>query len=303
MDSFAYVAPWVMASVFIGIIVGVFLGRGRGLSKGRRIAAAANRATTKVLAQVLGVAETMAQNIETHNEEIRANHQQMNELPVSGEMVGIKRALMRHVNELMESNKHLQEDLTLARYRLEEQNQEIDHARREARCDSLTGVANRRSFDEKLHLLLDDWRKRREPFVLILVDLDYFKRINDAHSHQAGDRVLKAAAEGLKRLSRKYDFVGRYGGDEFALLLPKTTLEVGRSVAEAIRGGITAKAFNVVVSGGAVAISLSMGVTAAIEGDTDESILRRSDVALYRCKNAGRNQVQCIEGESEPALA
>jgi diguanylate cyclase len=301
MDSFAYVAPWVFGSVVIGIAVGVFLGRARGAKSGD--STAANRkTTTKVLAQVLGVAEEMAKNIKTHNAEIEENTQQVDRLPVTGEMVAIKHSLLHHVRTLMESNKRLNEDLTCARYRLEEQAQEIDHVRREARCDALTGIANRRSFDEKLYLMLDDWRRKGEPFVLVIADLDHFKRVNDAHTHQAGDRVLQAAANGLQKLSRNGDFVGRFGGDEFAIIMPNTTLEVGMTLAMSIQQSISEKAFNVSVRGGEVSISFSMGVAVSMPDDTDDLILQRADQAMYRSKNGGRNQVQCQTAELELAL-
>jgi diguanylate cyclase len=244
----------------------------------------------------------MANNIETHNAEIRENTQQVDNLQVTGEMAAIKHSLLHHVKALMESNKRLHEDLTCARYRLEEQAQEIDHVRHEARSDSLTDIANRRSFDEKLHLMLDDWRRLNTPFVLILADLDHFKRINDAHSHQAGDRVLQAAAKGLQKLSRNGDFVGRFGGDEFAILMPNTTLEAGMAVATSMQRGISEKAFHVSVRNGEVSISFSMGVAVSMAGDSDETILQRADQALYRSKNAGRNQVHCQETEDELSL-
>jgi diguanylate cyclase len=150
--------------------------------------------------------------------------------------------------------------------------------------------------------MLDDWRRLNTPFVLILADLDHFKRINDAHSHQAGDRVLQAAAKGLQKLSRNGDFVGRFGGDEFAILMPNTTLEAGMAVATSMQRGISEKAFHVSVRNGEVSISFSMGVAVSMAGDSDETILQRADQALYRSKNAGRNQVHCQETEDELSL-
>ena len=166
----------------------------------------------------------------------------------------------------------------------------------------MTSVANRRAFNEKLHLLLDDWRRQNEPFLLILADLDQFKWVNDSHGHQAGDRVLRAAGEGLKRLARDGDFVGRYGGDEFAILLPKTDRETGTKLARDLCSGIADNSFAVAVRGGEVAISFSMGVAVPREGDSDESILQRADQALYRSKRAGRNSVAAEEAEEELAM-
>ena len=217
-------------------------------------------------------------------------------------MKTIKCAILERMSALLTSNMRLQEDLICTRYRLEEQAQEVDSARQEARRDELTSVANRRAFNEKLHLLLDDWRRQNEPFLLILADLDQFKWVNDSHGHQAGDRVLRAAGEGLKRLARDGDFVGRYGGDEFAILLPKTDRETGTKLARDLCSGIADNSFAVAVRGGEVAISFSMGVAVPREGDSDESILQRADQALYRSKRAGRNSVAAEEAEEELAM-
>lgn len=301
MDSFAYISLLVLTCVSIGIVVGVLVDRSRTKEKEEQDEASPEtRAVLKMLAEVLGAAEQIANNVETHNTEIRENAEQVDNLSVTGDMAVIKHALLSHVKALMNSNKRLQDDLVCTRYRLEEQSQDIDHARREARTDKLTSVANRRAFDEKLHLLLDSWRREKVPFVLILADLDQFKRVNDAHGHQAGDHVLQMTGIGLKQLIREGDFVGRYGGDEFAILLPNTTLDVGTQLAQKICLGISEEAFCIIVQGGEVSLSVSMGVAAALDEDNDESIVRHADQALYRSKKAGRNSVRYYEPEDEP---
>ena len=252
-----------------------------------------------MLADVLGAADKIATNVEHHNTEIQENVQEVGRLDVTGEMEAIKHSLLQRMSALLTSNMRLQEDLICTRYRLEEQAQEVDTARQEARRDELTSVSNRRAFNEKLHLLLDDWRQQKLPFVLVLADLDQFKRVNDAHGHQAGDRVLKAAGSGLKQLAREGDFVGRYGGDEFAILMPRTRHDVGLEIAEGIRCGIANHSFCVAVRGGEVSISLSMGVAVPREGDTDESILQRADQAMYRAKRTGRNHTEVEAPEEE----
>jgi diguanylate cyclase len=299
MELLAYIAPWVLASVTIGIVVGIMLGRGRGKSKEAETAPPEQRMLLKMLSDVLGAADHIASNVKDHNTKLQQEVQEVDHLDVSEEMKTIKQAILQRMSALLTSNMHLQEDLICTRYRLEEQAQEVDTARQEARRDELTSVANRRAFNEKLHLLLDDWRRQSEPFVLILADLDQFKWVNDSHGHQAGDRVLKAAGEALKKLVREGDFVGRYGGDEFAILLPTTDQATGTKIARNLCSGIADSAFAVAVRGGEVAISFSMGVAVPREGDSDESILQRADQALYRSKRAGRNSVASEEAEEE----
>lgn len=300
MDLLVHIAPWVLASVAVGIVVGFLMARSRTQDVISKDLSPENQAVLRMLAELLSVAEHIATNVNSHNTEIEANVQEVDRLNVTGEMAVIKQSLMGHMASLLTSNRHLQEDLICTRYRLEEQAQEIDHVRREARSDALTEVPNRRAFDEKLHLLLNDWRQENKPFTLILADLDQFKRVNDAHGHQVGDCVLKAAGSGLKQLAREGDFVGRYGGDEFAILMPNTPRGTGMELADAIRLAIGEHSFSVAVRGGEVSISFSMGIAAPHDGDTDESILKRADQALYHAKRTGRNHVECEKPQEEP---
>jgi diguanylate cyclase len=186
---------------------------------------------------------------------------------------------------------------------MEEQAQEIDEARREARIDAVTGVSNRKAVDEKLHLLHATWRREGRAFVLILLDLDHFKRINDSHGHQAGDRVLEKLGEWLKEWVREGDFVGRYGGDEFAILLPRTDLETGLELAQGICDRTADATSRIAVGGEQVSISVSIGVAAPQEGDSADSVFERADQALYKSKHGGRNQVNCQQPKEEAVLA
>jgi diguanylate cyclase len=293
MGSLAIILPWVFTSVCVGVAVGFFLGRGRNPENEASMALERERQSTlKMLVDLLSTAERISNDVETHNGEIRENAEQVNRICVSGELEFARAALLHHMTALLSSNKRLQDDLLGTRYRLEEQAQEIDAVRREARTDELTGVSNRKAFNEKLHLLLEDWTRQREPFTLILADLDNFKWINDAHGHPAGDRVLAAVGAWLKQWVREGDFVGRYGGDEFAILLPHTQLEVGVELAETIRAKTNERSYRVAVRSEQVSVSLSLGVAAPVEGDSLDTLLGRADEAMYKAKRLGRNQVQ-----------
>jgi diguanylate cyclase len=304
MGSLAIIIPWVFASVCVGLGVGFFIGRGRTPDKEASMALERERqATLKMLVELLGTAERISNDVETHNGELRENAEQVNRISASGELEFARAALLHHMTALLSSNKRLQDDLLGTRYRLEEQAQEIDAARREARTDEVTSVANRKAFNEKLHLLLEAWIRQRQSFTLILADLDNFKWINDAHGHPAGDRVLRSVGEWLKQWAREGDFVGRYGGDEFAILLPYTDLKVGVELAETIRDKANERAYRVAVRSEQVSVSMSFGVAAPRCGDTVETLLGRADESLYRAKRQGRNQVQSQVESASPAAA
>jgi diguanylate cyclase len=292
MDSFAYIAPWVLASVCIGIVVGYYMSRSRGKCHELELAERERHATLKVLVELLSAVEQMNGDVECHNTEIQQTAHDVGNLRVSGEMESVKQALLGRMVSLLTSNKRLQNDLLCTQYRMEEQAQEIDHARREARIDALTSVANRKAFEEKFHLLLSAWSRQQQPFVLMMVDLDHLKRINDAHGHQAGDLVLEKMGRWLKQWVRERDFVARYGGDEFVLLLPRTELAAGVEIAQSICFRAADQASRVTFRGEQVSVSLSIGVTVSGEDDTADAMLRRADRALYRSKQMGRNQVQ-----------
>ncbi len=298
MAIFTYIAPWVLASVCVGLLAGFYLGRGKGQGSENKIIERERRATLKMLVELLASAQHLNESVESHNSEIRENAQQVQDLETPSEMDVVRQALLGHMTTLLQVNHTLQRDLTCTRYRLEEQAQQIDHARREARVDELTTVHNRKALNEKLHLLLDDCRRKGETFVLALTDVDHFKRINDSHGHLAGDRVLKTLGQWLEGWLREGDFVGRYGGDEFAVLLPRTERKAGCEVAERLRERVADHAHEIASRDEEIAVSLSIGVVESRITDDPESILARADEALYRAKQAGRN---CIRAESEPA--
>jgi len=304
MDSLAYIAPWVLGSVVVGVVAGFYLRRSmspRPPDEG--VVERERRATLRVLVDLLSSAERMTSRVESHNTEIQKTAHHVGEIDANGEMESVKQALLGHMETLLDSNQQLQKDLTYSRYQMEEQAEQIDDARREARTDALTTVANRKAVDEKLHLLMADWERQREPFVVALIDLDYFKRINDAHGHQAGDRVLSKVGSWLGEWVREGDFVGRYGGDEFVLLLPQTELDTGLQLAETIRQRTADRASRVAVRKEQVSISFSIGVAAVRPGDGIESLVERADEALYKSKRLGRNQVQSEEPANEQELA
>jgi diguanylate cyclase (GGDEF)-like protein len=174
---------------------------------------------------------------------------------------------------------------------------EASHARmRElALKDGLTGVLNRRALGEALAAELARARRHRRPLTLVLIDADRFKQVNDRHGHQSGDAVLVAIAQRLQALTRPYDHLGRYGGEEFVLLLPDLDAgrPEGRARIDAFHRAISASPI-VLPAGTSLDITCSFGVAGTVGGRLDgpDELIARADAALYRAKANGRNRVE-----------
>jgi two-component system cell cycle response regulator len=157
--------------------------------------------------------------------------------------------------------------------------------------DRLTGLPNRLYLDTSCAALLADARRAGRPMAVLILDIDRFKSVNDSHGHEAGDEVLRAFAARLREEVRGEDRVGRYGGEEFVVLMPDTGADSALGAAERIRHAVENRRFG--IDGGArtIPLTISAGIAELEPGDTVQSLLRRADEALYAAKAAGRNRV------------
>ncbi|MHA6198203.1 GGDEF domain-containing protein [Pseudomonas wadenswilerensis] len=184
---------------------------------------------------------------------------------------------------LSERVAHMEQEAQGYREHLEEQ-------RQKALVDPLTGLPNRAAWSERLDLEVADWTEKGGHLLMAILDLDHFKRINDSYGHLAGDKVLKIVANELRKRLRARDFMARFGGEEFVLLIPQTPLAGGLQLAESLRAAVEACPFH--FKGERVTITLSVGVTAFRPGERSDAVLKRADEALYRAKHLGRNRVE-----------
>lgn len=155
------------------------------------------------------------------------------------------------------------------------------------RTDALTGLNNRMKLDEALENEVNRAQRYQITFSIIMLDIDYFKKVNDTYGHLVGDQVLKKLSDLLKRTFRKTDIPGRWGGEEFLILLPQQDRMHACMIAEKLRSAIEASEFPDVGT-----ITSSFGVTEYAAGDTVENLIKRADDALYRAKKLGRNRVE-----------
>ena len=169
-----------------------------------------------------------------------------------------------------------------------------------ARGDALTGLYNRRHFMERYHDELERVQRYAHPVALLLIDIDYFKTVNDTYGHGMGDRVLARFGMIINDLIRVTDFAGRYGGEEFCIALPETTLEGGASFGHRIREALAAEWFSP-EHGDPFQVTCSIGVCEINNDHKDaEHELKLVDEALYRAKNKGRNRVEIVIHEPDP---
>lgn len=160
-----------------------------------------------------------------------------------------------------------------------------------ASYDSLTGLLNKREFEARLHDEVRRAKRARHPFVLLLLDLDYFKQINDSHGHPAGDHALRVLAALLKKQVREADYVGRYGGEEFGIILTDSSEQEGQETAERIRQLVEAKQF-VINDSKTISMTLSIGLACYPDDAANgEVLISCADEALYTAKEQGRNRV------------
>ncbi|MHB0842675.1 diguanylate cyclase [Stutzerimonas nitrititolerans] len=168
--------------------------------------------------------------------------------------------------------------------------QRLEEQRQLALVDTLTELPNRAAWDERLEVEVARWQRYGGELLLAVLDVDHFKRINDDFGHLAGDRVLKIIAGELRKRLRKTDFIARFGGEEFALLLPHTSLPEGLRLLDTLRQGIEQCPFH--FKGEPVTVTLSGGLGRFAEGETLEQVFERADHALYAAKDAGRNRIE-----------
>jgi two-component system cell cycle response regulator len=157
--------------------------------------------------------------------------------------------------------------------------------------DALTGLYNRRYMETHVGTLVDQANSRGKPLSVLILDIDYFKSINDTHGHDAGDDVLQDFAIRIRKSIRGIDLACRYGGEEFVVVMPETDMAVATMVAERLRRRIASEPFPIQKGARAIEVTISIGIAALGPNDDAAAVIKRADQALYRAKRDGRNRV------------
>ena len=208
----------------------------------------------------------------------------------------IVRSIIKDTKMITESNQRLQQEFEKAKTQTETLNQELKKIEQVASTDALTGLFNRRVFDKEIQNLIDEFNLTKTPFSIIVMDIDHFKTFNDTYGHQIGDLVLKNVGATLKNRLKGKDIPTRYGGEEFVILLPETTLKNACIVSEQLRIRIAVRPLLDPKTNEEIAkVTISSGVAEIRPGDDAETIVNRADKALYLAKESGRNKTNSEE--------
>jgi diguanylate cyclase len=201
-------------------------------------------------------------------------------------------AIVSASRKMEERSTELEEHLQATKKELNELQQNLEKAHSEARTDGLTGVNNRKAFDEALSRELAEAEKGGQPLCLVIGDIDHFKKFNDTFGHRTGDQVLRLVASCLKTGVHAGHFVARYGGEEFAVIMPATEIASAETIANKIRETVQARELVKRSTGESLGrVTMSMGIALLQPGEAGASLVERADSCLYDAKRGGRNRV------------
>jgi diguanylate cyclase len=245
--------------------------------------------TIKNVSTVVGDVKAATHN---YNEDLRQKTASLSENTSPEELKSVLGDVMSNTSEMMVHNQKLEEQLLHSAQAISDMQHNLEAARKEALTDALTGVANRKAFEDEIKRIAQEAKDTGTAFSLLMLDIDHFKSFNDNFGHQVGDQVLRLVAKALVDGVKGRDIVCRYGGEEFAVILPETNVTGGIRVGDSLRVAVANKELVNRSTGEKLGrITLSGGVAEAINGEDIEAMIERSDNALYTAKNNGRNQI------------
>lgn len=280
--------------LFAGIVLGLILAKRLIRTP---VAGFSTDDVLKIVTQFKSVAHGVAEDMSQYREVMDLAQKRildLNQDPATADdSVGQLLAQMAHANELLHRR------IAEAEATLSEQSQQMAAALNEARTDTLTKLANRRAFEDEFQRRSAEFRRHGTRFLLMIIDIDRFKLLNDTYGHPAGDAVLAQLSAILRQTVRDTDLVARFGGEEFVLLLPAGEMNQVTDSMERIRKAVEENEFR--LENCSVRVTVSCGAAEPQERETSESLLKRADAALYAAKEAGRNRcffhtgTECIQ--------
>jgi diguanylate cyclase len=248
-----------------------------------------NDRTAELMAKLAELTSGVASEVGKHTGNIEAINAEL--AAINGGDAG---AVVAVVTKILQANQQMQQELHSAETRLQEQQQELVAQTTAARTDQLTKIFNRRALDEELKKCVQDFQRSAQPFSVMVLDVDHFKKFNDTHGHLAGDEVLRSVAQAVASQALDSDFVARYGGEEFVVVFRGESVAACGERGDRLRASIHELAIN--FDGKELRVAASAGLAEIEIGEDEKGLIRRADEALYVSKKAGRNCAHWNDG-------
>ncbi len=245
----------------------------------------------RLIGEALGMASS-------YNDSLNGASERLSLASTREQVKPVIESLLKSTREMRETNKALEDRLTLSKSEISNLQQSLEAIRAESLTDPLTGLGNRKYFDRSIETAVAHALAEGEPLSLLMFDIDHFKSFNDSYGHLTGDQVLRLVGMSLKQTIKGQDITARYGGEEFAVVLPNTALRQALTVADHIRRAVMAKELKKKSTGEILGrVTISVGVSMLKPGDDTDALIERADACLYAAKRNGRNRVIC---EADP---
>jgi diguanylate cyclase len=293
----AFAAAFIFGLIGLGmVIVGALRGRPPASRSSKIELREKTLKTTEVqldgeLAVILRVMRSYVDANDKYSEALAQAHKNLHALAKPEQVRAMVKFLIAENEKMLRDTEDLRTNLAHSRAQIDKLRWNLAEAQELGLRDPLTSLSNRRCFDINLAKEIDEAHASRSPMCLVMGDLDRFKGINDAFGHQIGDEILKMFAKLLSSNVKGRDTVARFGGEEFAIILPETRLADAERLAESIRSQLEAKQLAVNTSGEPIGtVTASFGIAELGDGDDAGTLVQRADARLYDAKCAGRNR-------------
>ncbi len=262
--------------------------------------ASASDKTQKIMESVLGLIDGTVSGAAGYNEDLgdfAADLEEMGAMD-AGNINEMISSIVTKAKSLKREGENLNSKLVESQKEVGDLKVSLEEVSLQVSLDALTGIANRKAFDENLEASIEEAKAEKKSLCLLMLDVDHFKKFNDTYGHLMGDQVLRIVASAMKSVIRGKDMCARYGGEEFCVILPDTPLQGGKIVAENIRKAIATRELKRKDTGesyGKVTVSTGVSIYNPLY-DNSESMIERADKGLYLSKENGRNCVSVVEG-------
>lgn len=240
--------------------------------------------------KVIELIETSLGQAAHYGDSLEGVRSALKKTPGQAKLDEIVQTLLEATRAVSASNRKLEDNLRSSRGEIENLRQTLDEVRVESLTDTLTGIANRKKFELTLSAKVAQSKMERRPLVLIMADIDHFKRFNDEFGHLVGDQILRLVATAMRESLHPSASLARFGGEEFAIVLPGADEAAALTCAEAIRKNVMGRELLKRSTGESLGrVTVSVGISTLRPTDDVTSLLERADLCMYRAKQAGRN--------------